>query len=289
MNKRRIKESDTAVVGIIVTVLLIGLIMAFMVMINTVYVPQWIEESEASHMDQVSNQFSQLKYALDIQSLVDDSTAMTTAVTLGNERIPFFYEGRSYDYLEILDGSFGMQITTNESAQIYDYETDIIQYSSGNLHFVDQTYIYEGGALILRQESSNVLLGMPQFIHEGELGSNNLSFTFVDVEGMSGKNYISGYGSYPIYTKNTGPFKPYVELENITSITLFTQNTNAWQIVFNQTLREALGVGAQSIGYDYQVNDGRLKITFTPNEMGYYPHLKIREVSISAQIAFGLV
>jgi hypothetical protein len=62
---RDFKNSDDAVVGIVVTVLLIGLILAVIIMVNTIYVPQWLENSEASHMGEVTNQFTQLKYALD--------------------------------------------------------------------------------------------------------------------------------------------------------------------------------------------------------------------------------
>ena len=43
MRMEKIKNSDDAVAGIVVTVLLIGLIMAALLMVNQVYVPQWIE------------------------------------------------------------------------------------------------------------------------------------------------------------------------------------------------------------------------------------------------------
>ena len=101
--KSMIHESDNAVVGIVVTVLLIGLIVSTSAMINTVYVPQWLENSEASHMDEVSNQFTQLKYALDLQTLINDSSAMTTFVTLGTNELPFFDTGRTFDTLEIIN------------------------------------------------------------------------------------------------------------------------------------------------------------------------------------------
>ena len=103
LNIRDLNQDNTAVVGIIVTVLLIGLFLSILVMLNTVYVPQWLEESEAAHMEEISNQFAQLKYALDIQSVVNDSTAISSSVTLGTKEIPFFDKGRTFDTLRIVD------------------------------------------------------------------------------------------------------------------------------------------------------------------------------------------
>ena len=80
--KRKLNESNEAVVGIVVTVLLVGLVLSVTVMINNVYVPQWVEQEEVAHMDQVSQQFSQLKYAIDMQCMIDDANTISTAITL---------------------------------------------------------------------------------------------------------------------------------------------------------------------------------------------------------------
>ena len=48
MQMKNIKNSDDAVVGIVVTVLLIGLMISSIIMVRTEYVPQWIEEKEDS-------------------------------------------------------------------------------------------------------------------------------------------------------------------------------------------------------------------------------------------------
>jgi hypothetical protein len=121
---RNLNNSDNAVVGIVVTVLLIGLALAIMVMLNTLYVPQWIESSEAGHMEKVSNQFTQLKYALDIQSAINDSTAITTSVTLGNKEIPFFNKGRTFDALDIINDAITIDFSPGGS-----YSSDAIVFS----------------------------------------------------------------------------------------------------------------------------------------------------------------
>ena len=130
LSKVRLRESDNAVVGIVVTVLLIGLMLSVMVMINTMYVPQWLENSEAAHMKETSNQFTQLKYALDMQTLVNDSSAMTTPITLGTKDIPFFNRGRTFDTLEIIDNAITIEIISDDPLETY--TSDAIKFSSGN-------------------------------------------------------------------------------------------------------------------------------------------------------------
>jgi hypothetical protein len=62
---KNIIKSDNGVVGIVVAVLMIGLIVAVVSLIQAVYVPKWMEEREAEHMDLVVTQFAQLKSAID--------------------------------------------------------------------------------------------------------------------------------------------------------------------------------------------------------------------------------
>jgi hypothetical protein len=249
---KKIKNSDDAVAGIVVTVLLIGLILAVMVMINTVYVPQWIEEKEAAHMEEVSNQFAMLKYALDIQSIVNQSTAISAPITLGNKEIPFFDLGRTFDTLSIIEDSCTITVKNNTVSSLY--STNTIKYSSRNLYFVDQSYVYEAGSLILSQHPSSVLYGRPSFLVT-EFGKN-LSFTFVNISGITGRRSVSGYGNYPIYLKAIRPSNQYTEINNVTDIIITTNYADAWYIALNSSLMQSIsgfeyeGNGISKIGYN---------------------------------------
>ena len=66
---RSLKDADDGVAGVIVAVLMIGLLVSGMGFIQSVYVPQWMEQKEAEHMDNVAIQFSQLKYSIDTLSV----------------------------------------------------------------------------------------------------------------------------------------------------------------------------------------------------------------------------
>ena len=101
MTIRRFIESDKGVVGIIVAILLIGLIIVVMGIIQSVYKPQWLEQKEADHMHVVSYQFTQLKHACDILTVVEQENAISTYITLGTSDLPIFGSGSTSDSLKI--------------------------------------------------------------------------------------------------------------------------------------------------------------------------------------------
>ncbi len=158
---RKIIDSDKGVVGIVVTVLLIGLMIVVIAIIQSVYLPQWLEQKEADHMHVVSYQFAQLKHALDILLVVEQKNAISTYITLGTTDIPIFGNGRTYDSLEILSDTY--TVVVSNSTDSLSFSLGTIKYSSGNSYFVDQSYIYEAGALILSQSGASILNGKPFF------------------------------------------------------------------------------------------------------------------------------
>ena len=70
MKLRSLKDQDHGVVGIVVAFLITGLIVIVISIVQTVYVPKWMEQAEADHMEIVADQFSQLKFAIDTQSAI---------------------------------------------------------------------------------------------------------------------------------------------------------------------------------------------------------------------------
>ena len=98
---RKLSTNTNGVVGIIATILIIGLIISFIGVIKTVQVPQWLEQKEAEHMTEVENQFTQLKCTLDMVSLLGENITISNYITLGSQEIPFFNEGRTYENIWI--------------------------------------------------------------------------------------------------------------------------------------------------------------------------------------------
>ena len=273
MKIRKLKKQDDAVVGVVVTMLIIGLIMIVTLTIQTVYVPQWLEQTEAAHMEDVSNQFAQLKYALDIQSIVEQKNAISSSITLGSKEIPVFGIGRTFGSLEILENSCNILI--ENATHSFFYSVDTIKYSSRNTYFVDQSYIYEAGALILSQSTANILNGKP-FLSVSNF--TNVSFTLVDISSFDDKRSISGYGTCAVYTEflNSESY----EIINVTSITITTNYPNAWRTLFNSSTLKYSG-----LTYVIKDTDNGVTVEFE----GVLGNLFLKVIDISAQVSPGWV
>lgn len=273
---RDINSSDDAVVGIVVTVLLIGLAIAVTVMINNVYVPQWLEESEAAHMEDVADQFAQLKYAIDLQSLVKQKTAISCSITLGAQEIPILGVGKTFGTLEIQEDEC-IIIIQNET-NIWNYSVGMIRFSSGNSYFVRQDYIYEAGALILNQHpEGSMLIGKPSFLADFE----KITFTVINVTTSVGKSFVSGYGTYPIHTE-------FVEantisgIANVTNITVISDYPNAWRIAFESTLKRSDNPYSADM---VNMSGDRVTVDFSGTENLF----DLKYVEIFAQVAPGWI
>ena len=270
---RKIIDSDKGVVGIVVTTLLIGLMIAVIAIIQSVYVPQWLEQKEADHMHVVSYQFAQLKHALDILLVVEQKNAISTYITLGTTDIPIFGNGRTYDSLGILSDTYTVVVSNGTDSLSFSLGT--IKYSSGNSYFVDQSYIYEAGALILSQSGASILNGKPFF---SVSNYTNVSFTFINISGLEAKKYAGGYGTYSIYMEYLNSTSYTVDSFGFINIT--TIFPNAWRLVFNSS-------SLRYSGLSYEINDtvDGISVGFS----GSLGNLILKVVDISAQIAPGWI
>src|SRR5512136_787170 len=100
------KTTDNAVVGVVTAILLVGLIVAVVSLVQTMYIPKIMKEREADHMDKVAEQFTYLTSVIDGQA-ADGAKNMPTAtsVTLGSKELPYMLSIRAYGSLEILDNA----------------------------------------------------------------------------------------------------------------------------------------------------------------------------------------
>ncbi len=286
--KRNIVDSNEAVVGIVVTVLLIGLVLSVTVMINNVYVPQWVEQEEVTHMDQVSQQFSQLKYAIDMQSMIDRTTSVSTGITLGNREIPFFNAGRSFGSLTIDPNSYIITVNWSDVGlpTSTTYYTDSIIYSSGNSYYVDQEYILQAGALILNQEDTNVLLAKPAIaVYKDFNGRKNIDISLSNIQGVEGKTAGGGFGTYEIYTQIVDPSVNYTYFTNVSKITIETAYPQAWNASFQRSFLQP----GLLINHTIKTRPNKLEVTFfIDTEKGYYYNIGINTVEIKTEIGFGI-
>jgi hypothetical protein len=297
MQKNNFKNSNEALVGIVVTFLLIGLIVSVLSIIQTVYIPKWMEQTESEHMDEVADQFAQLKSAIDIQAVIGSSqfthtsiSTISTGITLGSRELPFFMSTRAYGSLNILpDTSYRVVIKDINNATKFDNSSATIQYSSSNAYFLDQSYIYEGGAVVLTQyqgKDQNIILTKPAFSVNRGLNNVTINFTIIKIFEVGGKGSIAGYGTYPIQTEYSSNESSIIN--NVFTLTIYTKYQNAWFAFIDDTLKNG---NFEPTEYTIRRDNssGTVIVTFTNSNSIPKVNINLKLIKIAAQIAPGWV
>ena len=285
-NKKNLTNSNDAVAGIVVAILLVGLFVTIFSIIQTVYVPQWMGEIESEHMDEVASQFAYLKFATDVQLQSSNSNlSISVPITLGSDKIPYLLSERSYGDLDILSDS---SVVAIQNGTTYTYHLGTIQYSSRNSYFVDQTFSYEAGAVIVSQYQGD-FLSLSPFFSVNNSQMINISFTLVNISSVGGKTSASGHSASSILTKYLSSSDQTVAIDNVTQIKIDTDYPNSWKGFFNKTLEdEGLDYGSSS---DYWItsseDDDWIILHFNTGENSNSLSLNIKK--ISAQISPGWI
>jgi hypothetical protein len=268
MKKRRIlkiynlKSHNEGAAGIIVAVMLIGLFFTFLSVIQLSYIPDWSEEREAEHMEKVAEQFTQLKFAVDVLSTIENTgNKITTAITMGVNEIPlpmFLKSEKSYGYLRLISDDSIINIT-DKIPSAYTYELGSIKYSPRNSQYIETDYIYEAGGVITSQVLGNTMYIMPYF-SISNTGNVNIIYEAVNFIDIAGKKYTTGHGITQVQleylTKNTNI------INNVDQISISTDYMGAWNNFFNDSLISAgLTYGAAN---DYIIieNENEIIIDF---------------------------
>jgi len=258
-NAIHMKDDSTAVVGIVTSILLVGLFISIFAIIQTVYVPQWMEEIESEHMNTVSGQFSQMKFALDIQLHGTNQTihpSISSPIQLGSEKIPYLLSTRASGTLSIYEQCTTIFVTNNSQSEVFILNG--VRYQSQNNYYVDQTYLYETGAIIISQQEGSFLSSPPFFYIQNQT-NNEMIMTIVNVTSVGRKSSTSGYDTTLINTQYDPSLDQTVVLTNITTLRITTQHPNAWSNYMNDTLTDA----AMVYGQDYTIEVSTIQNTVT--------------------------
>jgi hypothetical protein len=199
---RSIKTKDEAVAGIVVAVMIVGLVLAVVSIVQTIYVPKWMESREAEHMGVVSDQFSQLKFSIDTQIALKENVPISSSITLGSRELGFFMSNKAFGRLALIPAGWDYRITRTVG-DTYEDNFGILRYTSENAYFLNQAYNYEIGGIILNQTQGSVFIIKPEFsaLYNTSTRHVDLSLRCIDLVPNDEKLSISGYGTYPVRTK----------------------------------------------------------------------------------------
>jgi hypothetical protein len=174
---RSVRGDDEGVASTLGTTMALLVFLTFLSLIVNQYVPAWMKESEAAHVNTVLGQFGGLKGAVDLQILAAHSAAIggqtyipvtsTSAVTLGVDGIPIF-ASPTPSTMTALVGSGAFTVTFDYMVQgtrerIVEVSNGSIDIDVQNRYFVPQRIAYENGAVIRYQSDGQIIRGVPTF------------------------------------------------------------------------------------------------------------------------------
>jgi len=288
-NKKLIKRKD-AVAGVIEALLLVALVAIIISTIQLVYVPQMMEQRESDHMDDVENQFSYLKSVIDLQSMVKEDVPISSPIILGSRELPYFVTARAFGQLDIIDIDRTDSRITTYPWMGFPYANiplTSIKYKAHNSYFVDQTYVLEGGCVIVKQPEGETVKIEPAITVKNET-KINIIYNMPIIFGVPGKNSTSGYKNCFVrtnYSYNETCIKDF-KSEDDHYVWIYTDYLDAWNASLNKLLEE-------------EVKNGYVNVTITQDTWGtdvvkIEPwgktiHLEITVTYIGAQIGPGIV
>lgn len=283
MKNRKIIKQNHAVAGVIEALLLVGLVAVILSVIQLVYIPQVMEQREADHMDQVSNQFSYLKSMIDIQTATESSAPMFSMINLGSRELPYFVTARSSGELNIIEDE---DINLSWSSGSYSVPLTSIKYDAYNSYYVDQTYVLEGGGIIVKQPTGNSVMRVDPPVSIKTKGSEiHLYFNLTRFVGKEHKNSTGGYGKCFIRTNYSYP-KPFqgspFPIQGETSIKIYTNYPHAW----NESLNHSMG---HLVNVTLDKSEIPTYVEIKQKSGGYPIELYVKEVYIEVQLGPGWI
>ena len=152
MKLKILQNNNYALAGVLEAILLIALVAIVLSIIQLTYVPEIMEQKESDHMDEVSNQFSQLKSVIEIQSMMGAMdtgepityTPMSSPITMGSKELPYLISARSYGQVDLTDKDDAGDFKINIQPAPADFPTGIpltsLEYSATNFYYPSQEY-----------------------------------------------------------------------------------------------------------------------------------------------------
>jgi len=175
--------------GAVTATLIVATLTVIFAGMYAVVVPVWVENAEADHMRQVSNDFTKMKKNID-SLIVEEQEALTVSSTVTLQADPtnnwFGVEGKRFlGELTIDPYSETFNLSNAEtSTEVYGTCQGAIYFQSMNQQYTPQKYVYSNGQVIRVQEEAQekgVTIAAPEFTLYDELGNRTLVISTITV------------------------------------------------------------------------------------------------------------
>lgn len=240
LRRKNIGKSEEGVATTVGTIMALLVFLSLLSLITQQYVPIWMEDNEAYHMDDVQGEFARLKGGIDSLILNDQKGyPRFSSVTLGSEGIPLF-AGSTPSAIRFnprwgsgIDRGMNLTFTTPGGEDKILRSSGNISFEAFNRYFEDQTLIYEHGAILLEQADGDVMRAAPPIRIDEVGGEYRVRLTMVDLVGS--ERELAGTATIGVTTELVSSFRnTYEGVENMTLI-LTTASPRLWENYFNET------------------------------------------------------
>ncbi|MDD1770340.1 MAG: hypothetical protein LUO79_04560 [Methanomassiliicoccales archaeon] len=255
LKKDRDERGVASTVGTIMALLVF---LTFLALFTNSYVPVWMLDNERTHMNEVFDQFGDLKGKADNMVVMASTTGSTSLnmyapITLGANGIPIFAAATAGQLTYVpfsqqnasLEVKFSYYLDSLHPNQRIDYiGGGMVQLYCSNRYYVEQWVCYENGAILVKQRDGQLVSAIPSLSATKSGAYTNVSFTQFDYigknatvsgTGVTGLNLDLIYLDQQTYTNHTS-----AGARNALhfSITLHTQYGHAWYTYLNQTFHD---------------------------------------------------
>ncbi len=267
---KKLSWDDSGVASTVGTIMALMIFLTFLSMFTNQYVPVWMEDNEAAHMNVVESQFSNLKWSMDIQMMLgmlygSSEVAIYTPITMGAQGVPMFasptlgqltvnpnpqYSRCNVEFLFNSGGGI---------SQKWENASGTIKLYAANRYYVQQTLVYENDAIILDQNEGELVKVPSQLVLRREGARYHMAFTLVSMIGNNQSyagfdtrgvqtllRFAQGTTYEDAQTNMSGGAVDGLPDNNFIYINQTTQYGDAWYAYFNKTMADyGLNKGTQ--------------------------------------------
>ncbi len=295
MKKSWIRDDDKGVASTVGTIMALMVFLSFLALFTNQWVPVYMQESEASHVNDVMLSLTRFKMDVDMQILGYRIAQMTNAsgyvpptmyhtVKLGANGIPVF----------VADTMGHLSLNTNSglfTIEPFQYESNTLSFEGKeaggtldvympNRYYIPQRVIYENGGIVTDQYEGSYVKDGPHFSIENSGGLLNISLTTVHLFGND--RSMSGASTGGIHSKLLWvDSDSYNDINGNLNFTISSKYYRAWATFFQDQLSGEAGLNATDFSITTTSGDpeGTVSIEFS-NVNNFYLSFARMEVSI---------
>ncbi|ADE37052.1 DUF7289 family protein [Methanohalophilus mahii] len=288
-------KSESAVSTVVSFVLLLGLFVTVLAVFNVHYIPEWKADAEKAHMDDVYDDMSQLKARADMLSLAsrlssslneDITVSLSIPIKMGGGDIPIVGPTKSSGVLSVNDSIYKVDITgtnsTDSSIPLGSYDLGTISYTSNNGYYIDQTFTYENGAVILSQRDKSLMKLDPSISIKNQSGNLLVDLTLMEIAGDRVVITSNGLEEIKLTSNDwVEEFTP-TKNESLTNLTISmnTSYPSAWAKYLNNSAEDADLVHS----VDYNIDERDDYVVFNLNSSDGNIDFYLNKATVDAKV-----